>query len=350
MKTKSALIFSLFAASVAGIPVFAQESVADEKLELVAAGTVTEAENVVSRRYPGRVVSPASVAVTSRVSGDLVEVAFKEGDFVKWQSYGKLGYSIITLIISLVAGFLFNVSPYLPMILSFVCTVVGLVFAIIYSEPKVESASIESTSIKSLLKNKLMLLVFLMNLFGVGAYVFMQSKATLLIQYVCQDVNIDLAKISLIVSGIVFGSRLFMVASNMVYPHIYKKVKNRSRILLFVSLAIVFSGVCFAIGANISTNYIVNLVIITIGFYIILSIRDIYDIAESRILTTNLEQSQQKQAVVLANIYGNCGRLFSNAFALLILNAFPLNILYIFILIFAVAQVFIGILLSKHLK
>ena len=83
MKTKSALIFSLFAASVSGMPVFAQESAVDEKLELVAAGTVTEAESVVSRRYPGRVVSPASVAVTSRVSGDLVEVAFKEGDFVK---------------------------------------------------------------------------------------------------------------------------------------------------------------------------------------------------------------------------------------------------------------------------
>ncbi len=75
MKTKSALIFSLFAASVAGIPVFAQESVADEKLELVAAGTVTEAENVVSRRYPGRVVSPALSTIHQPV-GKIAELAF----------------------------------------------------------------------------------------------------------------------------------------------------------------------------------------------------------------------------------------------------------------------------------
>lgn len=66
----------------AGTPIFAQEA-QNEKLELVAAGTVGEAENVISRRYPGRVVSPASIAVTSRVSGDLLEVGFKEGDFVK---------------------------------------------------------------------------------------------------------------------------------------------------------------------------------------------------------------------------------------------------------------------------
>lgn len=62
----------------AGTPLFAQE-----KLELVAAGTVVEAENVLARRYPGRVVSPAKIAVTSRVSGDLLEVAFNEGDFVR---------------------------------------------------------------------------------------------------------------------------------------------------------------------------------------------------------------------------------------------------------------------------
>lgn len=63
----------------AGVFASAQE----ERLELVAAGSVSEAENVITQRYPGRVVSPSIIAVTSRVSGDLLEVAFKEGDFVR---------------------------------------------------------------------------------------------------------------------------------------------------------------------------------------------------------------------------------------------------------------------------
>ena len=82
MKTKVALFLGVLFAALTSAQLIAEE-VAGEKLELVAAGTVQEAESIVKRRYPGRVVSPASIAVTSRVSGDLLEVAFKEGDFVK---------------------------------------------------------------------------------------------------------------------------------------------------------------------------------------------------------------------------------------------------------------------------
>lgn len=56
---------------------------AQEALATVAAGTVVETKQNVARRYPGRVVSLAEVPVTARVSGDLLEVAFKEGDYVK---------------------------------------------------------------------------------------------------------------------------------------------------------------------------------------------------------------------------------------------------------------------------
>ena len=84
---KSPWMLSLcaLAAVCAGTPSRAQDAqpVSDEKLEIVAAGTVGEEESVIRRRYPGRIVSPATIAVTSRVSGDLLEVAFKEGDFVK---------------------------------------------------------------------------------------------------------------------------------------------------------------------------------------------------------------------------------------------------------------------------
>lgn len=68
-----------FISAFAGTALCAQE----ERMELVAAGKVEEVENVITHRYPGRVVSPSIVAVTSRVSGDLLEVAFKEGDFVR---------------------------------------------------------------------------------------------------------------------------------------------------------------------------------------------------------------------------------------------------------------------------
>lgn len=275
----------------------------------------------------------------------------KQDDFIKWQSYGKLGYAIITLIISLFAGVLFNIYAYLPMILSLICAVIGLCLAIVYSDSSKKEAEIkESVKIKSLVKNKTMILIMLMNLVAVGTYVFLQGKATLLIQYICEDVNIDITKISLIVSGLVFGSRLVRVISNLIFPKIYNKVQNKSKIVLTISLLILISNLCFAIGGNINAHYILKLVIITIGFYIILSVRDMYAVTENKIITTNLQENEQKQAFVLANIYGKFGRLLTNAFALLILGFMPLNILYVCMLVFAVGQIFICIPLSKYFK
>ena len=275
----------------------------------------------------------------------------KQQDFVKWQSYGKLGYAIITLIISLFAGILFNIYAYLPVFFSLACAFIGLVLSFIYSDSSQKQETIkDSVPIKSLIKNKTMVLIMLMNLVAVGTYIFLQGKATLLIQYVCEDVNLNLAKISLIVSGLVFGSRLMRVISNFVFPKIYNKVHNKSKIVMTISTLILISNLCFAIGGNINAHYILKLIIITIGFYIILAIRDMYAVTENKIITTNLQPSAQKQAFVLANIYGKIGRLLSNIFALIVLGIMPLNILYIFMLIFAIAQIFVCIPLSKYLK
>ncbi len=237
------------------------------------------------------------------------------------------------------------------MILSLVCAVIGLCFAIVYSDSsKKEEGIEESVKIKTLLKNKTMILIMLTNLLTVGAYFFLQAKATLLIQYVCESVNIEVAKISLIVSGLVFGSHMVRVISNFLFPKIYNKVKNKSRIVLALSLFILISNICFAIGGNINANYILKLIIITLGFFIVFSVNDIYSIIENKIIETNLPGNEQKQAFVLANIYGKFGCLLSNAFALLILGFMPLNILYICMLAFSVGQIFICIPLSKYFK
>lgn len=281
----------------------------------------------------------------------------KEGDFVKWQSYGRLGYSIITLVVSLVAGFAFNVSPYLPMILSFTCTVIGLVFAIIYTEPKIckqeeqqNNTHKNEVSIKSLVTNKTLILLLLFNIFGVGAFMFMQSKSTLLIQYACENINMDIATISLVVSGIVFGSRVIRMLSNLFYPKIFEKVKNKRKIFIAMSLCLLLSGIFFAVGSYISTNFIVELIFITLGFYIILSIRDIYAVTESKIILNNLNDAEQKQAYVMASFFTLIGRLVVHAFALLILAYFSLEVLCIFMLIFSISQMIVGFYLSKYLK
>ena len=57
----------------------------------VMVGTVTEAEIVETRRYPGILAAPQSVDLVARVSGELLKVGFREGDMVK---AGQLLYQL----------------------------------------------------------------------------------------------------------------------------------------------------------------------------------------------------------------------------------------------------------------
>lgn len=49
----------------------------------VAVGEVITTQSAISRRYTGRLVSPASVELVARVAGEMLEQGFAEGDFVK---------------------------------------------------------------------------------------------------------------------------------------------------------------------------------------------------------------------------------------------------------------------------
>ena len=294
--------------------------------------------------------SPFRMVANIMLKNNLQEQG-KENDFVKWQSWGKLGYATITLIVALFAGVLFNVWEYLPMILSFACAFLGLVLSCLYTDTSQKNKEqISSVKITSIIKNKVMVLILLMNLLAVGTYVFFQGKATLLIQFVCQDAGLNIAKISLIISALVFGSRIVRVLSNVLFPKIYKDVKNKQNVLLLLGVLILISSICFAVGGNINAHYILKLIIITIGFYLVLSVRDMYAVTENRIIVTSLDDSAQKQAFVLANIYEKIGRLLTNAFALVVLGVTSLNILYICMLAFAVAQIFVCVPLSKYLN
>ena len=87
---KSRLI-PLAAAVVAtlSLPMFAQMPGAVK--QVVGVSTVENVSNVQSRRYTGQVVAQAEVNVVPRISGEILKLGFKDGDYVK---KGQLLYSI----------------------------------------------------------------------------------------------------------------------------------------------------------------------------------------------------------------------------------------------------------------
>ena len=277
----------------------------------------------------------------------------KEDDFVKWSTYGKLGFSLTTLIVSLISGFCFNINPYLPIWLSLGCAIIGLIFACLFQDtvvetPEIEKATVvEKFSFKNVFCNKIMILILLMNIFGVGVATFYQARSALLIQLTCQDFALEVAKISIIISCLDFGSRAIRILSNIVLPKIYKKIQNKSGMIKYTSFASLVAATLISLGGILHLSLIFSVVLIAVGFFLYVSTRDIYDILESKIVVTKISDSEQKQAVILHGVYKKIGRLVTNILALILLNFCSLNLTFCLLIPLTIIQVFVGFKLSK---
>ena len=86
---KSRIISVAAVLATLSLPIFAQMPGAMKQTVGVAA--VEEVGNVQSRRYTGQVVAQAEVNVVPRVSGEILKLGFKDGDYVK---KGQLLYAI----------------------------------------------------------------------------------------------------------------------------------------------------------------------------------------------------------------------------------------------------------------
>lgn len=277
----------------------------------------------------------------------------KEADFVKWSTYGKLGFSAVTLVISLFSGIWFNINPYLPMFISLGCAILGLIFALLFQETKTENlenlanSHKEKLSYKSVFSNKIMVLILLMNLSGLGIITFYQSRASLLIQLTCENFAIELAKISIIISVVDFLSRIVRILSNTLFPHIYKKIQDKSILLKYVSMAILLACFLMSIGGILQVSLELNIALIGLGALMCVSIRDIYGTLENKAILTHIPSDQQNQAMILNGVYKKIGRLTSNLIALILLNFVSLNYAYCLLLPLSIVQIVICFKLSK---
>lgn len=83
MRWMKGIVLSALLIRIAAPGIAAPAKNPGRKPPLVGAATVVEAEDRMNRRYAGQVVSPSVIQIVPRVSGELLEVGFHDGDYVK---------------------------------------------------------------------------------------------------------------------------------------------------------------------------------------------------------------------------------------------------------------------------
>lgn len=251
-------------------------------------------------------------------------------------------YAAVTFIIALLAGKLFNISPYLPMYLCIFFCIITCVLSFSFYEVKTYSKEEKQEEAK-LQKGKLgkiVILGLLSNTIFLGVVIIGQQDSKLFIQYQLTE-RYGIGLTATYLSWIVASSRIIRIGLNMLFNKWYSKLKNRVPIILSIILVLAF--VLIVIGAVLPANNIVKVLLMSFGFSLIIPMRDTFVIYMEDLLLKNSEKNQQQEIFTNMEVLRKLGKILMNfCISLLLLKIDLYYIMYLFMII-AVAEIFLSL-------
>ena len=257
-------------------------------------------------------------------------------------------YATATFIIAIVAGPLFNISPYFPMYLCITFCLITCILSFSFYEVKINNLQDETEKKDKNKKNKkgkmsrIILMGLISNTIFLNVVVVGQQDSKLFIQYQLTDWY-GITKTATYLSLIVASSRLVRIILNMAFNRYYIKFKNQVPIILSIILAIGFLSII--LGAVLPLHNIIKVLLMALGFDLIMPMRDTFIIYMEDLMLKNTEKLEQQEVFANMEILRKLGKVSMNFLvSLLVIKLDLFYIMWIF-LITAVIEV----MLSKQI-
>ncbi len=211
------------------------------------------------------------VAVVVALENNLEQVGRPE-EFIKYRTRGNTYYATITLIIALVATFLFNIHSYLPMICCILSATLAFALSFFVSDCSNNNRSVamEKKKTEKFQMEKFVLLTIVV--YGIAFTAGMSGieDAKLFIQ---QDLlkKISLGLTATIIGEIFFLARLGRLLSNMIFVQLYAKLRLKTGIFITGMLACAYGSLL--LGSVIQVLP-VKVLVMAVGYLMILFVVD----------------------------------------------------------------------------
>ena len=268
----------------------------------------------------------------------------KENDFVKIKSKATTIYSITTLIASLFAGILFNINPYIPMIICILICLNNFIMSHYIYEIKSNTKE-ENKRIKFKFNRTILATIIIYGLLY-GTVVVCQTNDKLFMQYKLEEF-LEVNNIAIIISIVLFLSRISRLLSNLFFVKIYSRLKNR--ILYLINFALIISVLLFIFGKLIPFA-LYGCIMMAIGFILLLALRDPIEIVLSNILLENASKENKEQAILYFQFARRLVVFILSLIATIILTKYELLHLYLIILILTIIYLFIVLKLFNLIR
>lgn len=273
----------------------------------------------------------------------------REEEYAKIINRGNIVYSTITMIIAFVAGYMFNVNNYLPMYFCILFCIITFVMSLYLKDISTNNInkSAEKSSAQKIKISKMILIILVFfgifySLVDIG-----QGNGKLLIQYELSNIY-DVSTTATYLEIIVFLSRISRIIGNISFGRIYNKYKDKVSILLCIMITLSF--IFLTLGYFFNSNVAIKFTLMTIGFCIILAIRDafrvyIYDLS----LKISTEKERQSVTIYL-EFARRIGAGIVSLIATLMLTKVTLIYVIICLLILSVIELVLSIKIYKMIK
>lgn len=273
----------------------------------------------------------------------------REEEYAKIINRGNIVYSTITMIIAFIAGYMFNVNNYLPMYFCILFCIITFVISLYLKDISTNNIN-EFTQKGSTQKIKISKMILIILVFFGIFYSLVdigQGNGKLLIQYELNNIY-DVSTTATYLGIIVFLSRISRIIGNISFGRIYNKYKDKVSILLCIMITLSF--IFLTLGYFFNSNVVIKFTLMTIGFCIILAIRDafkvyIYD------LSLKISTEKERQSVTIYIEFARrIGAGILSLIATLILSKVTLIYVIICLLILAVIELALAIRIYKMIK
>ena len=271
----------------------------------------------------------------------------RKDDYFKIRNKSKIIYAIITLFTAFVAGKMFNLNNYLPMYLSILIYVLVLGTAFLYYEAKIDDEQETKKEHKKFKITSIIYYVILSNAVFYSIIKMGQNNSKLFMQYDFQKF-LSVEMVTYYITTIVFISRIARLVGNVIFGKVYLKIKDKMSIVLTICLTLAFS--LLIIGHFIESAFICKVIIMSLGFYLILAIRDSFQTYIEDVALTISNKEEQQEIIIKIEVYRRLGTLILSAIFTLILMKYELIVIEFILLGLSIIEIFINKSLCNKLS
>lgn len=238
---------------------------------------------------------------------------------------------------------MFNINYYLPMLGCVIICIISFILSfdiIDFSEHNyIKEEKSKNVKVKY---NKILIIVIISYALFFSVVQAGQDEGKLFIQDNLSK-YFSVEQLALILSGMICISRITRVLANISFDKIYSKFKDKTSLILSVllstSIILLIGGYCLNI------SIILKIIIMTVGYAIILFVRDPFKVYIQNVGLNNAKKQQQQTFLIIMEMSRKISRAITSLIFTIIILQRPMFYIIVIIAILSIIEIVISYIL-----